>query len=66
MADYYPVQTQAELPDGGLKVELRFSNNGWLERLVMRLGGYAKLLEPDALAEEVRARASAALRNYEN
>ena len=34
VADYYPVETQTELPDGGLRVELRFSNNGWLERLV--------------------------------
>jgi proteasome accessory factor C len=65
VADYYPVQAQQDLADGGLRVELKFSNNGWLERLVMRLGGYAKLLEPDRLAQDVRARASAALRNYQ-
>lgn len=64
VADYYPVESVEELGDGRLRVRLRFSNNGWLERLVLRLGGLAKLLEPHELGEDVQARASAALRNY--
>lgn len=64
VADYYPVEDLEELPDGRLRVSLRFSNNGWLERLVLRLGGHAKLLEPDSLANDVRDRAAAALKNY--
>jgi proteasome accessory factor C len=64
VADYYPVEGVEELGEGRLRVRLRFSNNGWLERLVLRLGGYAKLLEPRELGEDVRARARAALANY--
>ena len=50
VADYYPVEDRrASCPTVGCGSSCRFSNNGWLERLVLRLGGHAKLLEPDEL-----------------
>lgn len=66
IADYYPVEHVEELGDGRLRVELKFSNDGWLRRLVMRLGGHATVVEPAHLADQVRALAASALGNYEN
>ena len=64
VAEYYPVERTEELAQGRLRIELRFASRGWLERLVLRLGGQAVILEPAELAEAVRARASAALVHY--
>lgn len=64
VAEYYPVERQQELDEGGLRIWLKYSNNGWLQRLVLRLGGQATLNEPTELAQEVRLRARAALAHY--
>jgi proteasome accessory factor C len=64
VAEYYPTEAQEELGDGRLRVRLRFSDPGWLQRLVLRLGGNATLQEPDEVAAAVRARAEAALAQY--
>ncbi len=65
VADYYPVEEQHEVAGGLLRIALRFSSEGWLERLVLRLGGRATLLEPVALADRVRQRAADALSHYQ-
>ena len=64
VAEYYPTEGQEELGNGRLRVRLRFSDPGWLQRLVLRLGGNATLQEPDDVAAAVRARAEAALAQY--
>jgi len=64
VADYYPVEDQEERADGRLRVTLRFSDPAWLERLVLRLGGTATLVEPAGLAADVRRKAAAALAAY--
>jgi proteasome accessory factor C len=51
--EYYPVESVEELPDGSLRVTLRSASLVWLRRLVMRLGGRAQVLAPDALVEAV-------------
>jgi proteasome accessory factor C len=64
VADYHPVESTVELPDGRLRVELRYADAQWLRRLVMRLGGAARVVEPAALAEAVRQIALESLANY--
>ena len=54
----YPVESVEEVPEGRLKVILVASERAWLERLLLRLGPSAEVLEP----AEVRAEAADAAR----
>jgi proteasome accessory factor C len=54
----YPVESVEEAPDGRLKVVLVANERAWLERLLLRLGPSAEVLEP----AEVRAEAAEAAR----
>jgi len=65
VSDYYPIEGKEELAGGRLRVRMRFSDEGWLQRLVLRLGGCATIVEPTAMAAGVRARARAALAQYD-
>ena len=64
VADYYPNESVEETPSGRLRISLRFSDAEWLQRLILRIGGGATLVEPVELAAAVRSRAMAALANY--
>jgi proteasome accessory factor C len=64
VAEYYPVEEVAEVGDGALSVRLRVGDPGWLIRLVLRLGGSARIEQPAELAAEVRRTAAAALEGY--
>jgi len=64
VADYYPIDSQRELGGGRLQVSLRFRDERWLQRLILRLGGDARLVEPVLLSERVRRRAAEALKQY--
>nr|WP_222131942.1 YafY family protein [Pseudonocardia sp. C8] len=48
-------------PDGRLRVLIRFADPDWLVRLVLGLGGAARIVEPADLAATVRERARRAL-----
>ncbi len=66
VAESVPVEDVAELDAGGdgepvLRVRLRVVDDAWLRRLVLRLGGAARVVSPPALAAEVAAAARAAL-----
>jgi proteasome accessory factor C len=65
VADYYPVETVTEAADGGLDVSLRVGDPRWLVRLVLGLAPDAIVLSPQEYADEVTARARAALDLYE-
>jgi predicted DNA-binding transcriptional regulator YafY len=65
VADYYPVEDVEELADGRLLVRLRAADGRWLRRLALRLSSNARVLDPPEIADEVRARAQAALAAYE-
>jgi proteasome accessory factor C len=54
----YPVESVDETPDGRLRVVLVANERAWLERLLLRLGPSAEVLEP----AEVRAEAVEAAR----
>ncbi|HEX6514615.1 MAG TPA: WYL domain-containing protein [Nocardioidaceae bacterium] len=64
VAEYYPVENVEELPGGRLRVRLRAGDRAWLTRLMLRIGGPARVEEPAGLAEEVRRAAERALDNY--
>jgi proteasome accessory factor C len=64
VADYYPMESVEEAADGKLMVSLRAGDPQWLRRLVLRLGGEAKVIAPVELADQVRADATAALAAY--
>ncbi len=64
VAEYYPIEERTDLADGRVRVALRFRDEQWLQRLVLRLGGAATVVEPTEVADAVRARAQEALANY--
>lgn len=45
VAGHYPVEEALDLPDGGARVRLAVSSRGWLEKLLLRLGPDAQVLE---------------------
>jgi proteasome accessory factor C len=61
VAEYYPVDEIVESDDSRVRVLLRYADPDWLVRLVLGLGGGARLLEPRELAATVGRRARAAL-----
>ena len=64
VADYYPYETIEERPDGGIRLDLRVHDDGWLRRLLLRLGPHAVVAAPAGLSESVRETARAALAAY--
>jgi proteasome accessory factor C len=64
VAEQYPVESLTALPDGGVRVGLRYSDPEWLVRTVLGFGGAVQVQAPADVAEEVRRRAAAALAAY--
>jgi len=62
--EYYPCESTAELANGGLLVTVRTPDPRFVTRLVLRLGGAARVLEPAEVARAVAEEATAALRAY--
>ena len=65
VADYYPYETLQERDGGGVRLDLRVHDDGWLRRLLLRLGPHAVVAAPASLADSVRETARAALAAYE-
>lgn len=61
VAEYYSVEELTELDHGRVRVRMRYSDQSWMVRLVLGLGGLARVRRPESLAEEVRRRAEDAL-----
>jgi proteasome accessory factor C len=66
VAEYYPCEDVEELPAGGLRIRLRTPDPRWVVRLALRLGAEGHVVDPPALADEVRATARAALAAYDD
>jgi proteasome accessory factor C len=64
VSEYYPIEAAEERDGAGLRIRLKFSDREWLQRLILRLGGHATLVEPVELAAAVRDRALQALAHY--
>ncbi|WP_307875445.1 helix-turn-helix transcriptional regulator [Frankia nepalensis] len=65
-ADHYPVESTTELPDGGLRMTLYATGTAWLRRLLLGLGGDARVVGPPALATEIHDAARKALTAYDD
>lgn len=65
VAEEFPYGQTTELPDGGLRIELRAPDRRWVRQLALRLGDQGRVVEPRELTEEVTAAAAAALANYD-
>jgi proteasome accessory factor C len=61
VAEYYPVERIAELPDGRLRIQMRYADESWMQRLVLGLGGEVTVESPAELADGVREQARRAL-----
>jgi predicted DNA-binding transcriptional regulator YafY len=64
VAEYYPVEGTEELAGGRLRVTLKVANPRWLPRLILRLGGAGRIVEPRELADEATSAAREALAGY--
>lgn len=65
VAEYYPCEAAESLPDNVLRVSMRTADTRWIERLILRLGGAARVVAPVEVAQRVRERAAGALAAYE-
>lgn len=61
VASAYPVDAVEDAGEGRVLVRLRTADPGWLRRLLLRLGGGARVVEPAWLAGEVHRAAERAL-----
>ncbi|AXB48395.1 helix-turn-helix transcriptional regulator [Amycolatopsis albispora] len=61
VAEYYPCEELAELDGGRLRVRMRYGDESWMVRLVLGLGGGARVERPAELASAVRRRAAEGL-----
>jgi proteasome accessory factor C len=64
VAEYYPVDEidqDVDAPDGAIRVVMRYADPVWLVRLVLGLGGAARVVDPPELAAAVLQRARQAL-----
>ncbi len=64
--DYYPTEQASSLPGGRRRLVLRTSDPGWIVRLMWRVGGAARVVEPAEVVEAVRAGAAQAAAAYES
>jgi proteasome accessory factor C len=65
VVERYPVDSVRELAGGAVEVRLAVSSERWLERLLLRLGPDATVVEPRRLAGLGRAAAARILTRYE-
>ena len=65
VAEYYPTETTALRPGGGVVATFRVTDPAWLRHLLLRLGGAATVLAPDGAGDAAVAAAREALAAYE-
>ncbi|MDN5769910.1 MAG: WYL domain-containing protein [Microlunatus sp.] len=64
IAEYYPTEQVRSRADGGLTVTLRVTHPAWLEGMLLRLGGHARVLSPQGAGDSAAALAREALDQY--
>ncbi len=64
VCDYYPLLSQEPLKDGWIRIRLKAGGLAWLERLLLRLGPEARIIEPESLKEKLRGTAASMARRY--
>lgn len=63
--EYYPLDVQVELPDGGVEATMRYASEPWLQRLLLGLGPDIQVLDNAALARRLQEAAAAARAVYD-
>ncbi|GAB3871553.1 helix-turn-helix transcriptional regulator [Terrabacter terrigena] len=66
IADYYPNEGVERRSDGSLRVTLKVADPALVRRLVLRLGGEVRVVEPRELADAVVDEARSALAAYDS
>jgi proteasome accessory factor C len=61
VSEQYPMDSVSALENGLVRVEMRVSERAWLERLLLRLGGHARVVKGDV---DVSGSANRILRRY--
>lgn len=64
VADTFPVVDVTDRPDGSAVVRIRIADEAWLRRLMLSLGGAARVQSPPELAAAVQTDARTALAAY--
>jgi predicted DNA-binding transcriptional regulator YafY len=64
VAESYPLESQQVLADGWVRVHLTAGGTAWLEKLLLRLGPQARVVEPPDLAERTRELACRLAQRY--
>lgn len=64
IAEYYPTEHVTPRPGGGLVVTLRVTHPSWLEGMLLRLGGHARVLSPVGAGDAAGQVAQEALDQY--
>jgi proteasome accessory factor C len=64
VSEYYPVEETAELPDGRLRIWMRYADSSWMVRLLLGLGGDVIVEGPEPLVSALKDRALRALARY--
>jgi proteasome accessory factor C len=64
VAEYYEIERVVQHPDGRIEVTLPAKDLAWMAKLILRLGGEAKVLEPPELARMVTEEAHRTLALY--
>jgi proteasome accessory factor C len=64
VCDYYPLISRQQLEDGWMRIRLSAGGMAWIERLLLRLGPEARIVEPESLRARVRATACAMAQRY--
>jgi proteasome accessory factor C len=64
VAEYYPTESTALRPDGGVVASFRVTDPGWLRHLLLRLGGAATVLAPVGAGDPAAEAAEEALAAY--
>jgi proteasome accessory factor C len=65
LTDFYPVDIEDRRDDGTIIGRIHSSDDSWLRRLVLRLSGQVRVLEPESLAQSVQECARSALSAYD-
>jgi len=63
--EYYPPESCRELPDGGLRVETRMPEDGWLYGYILSFGQFVRVIEPPHLREIIADAARSIAKMYD-
>jgi proteasome accessory factor C len=64
VSDYYPLDSQEELENGWIRIRFKAGGLAWVERLLLRLGPQAEVVEPESLRDRLQSTACRMAKRY--